>query len=258
MKEFAGKSVLITGGAQGLGKEIAHTFARQGANISIMDIQPMEHLQTEFQEYGITLITASGDINRQEDCNRFVNASLEKLGSIDILVNNTGVGGPVQSVANVDIDEWEQALDINLTGTIRCTQAVLQVMIAGKSGCIVNIASNVAKRGLADRSAYVVSNWGKIGLTQTLALELAPFGIRVNAVCPGPIEGPRVESFFKKMAQAAGKTYDEVVSEELSLSAMHRMVLPREVADVVLFLASQRASAMTGQSINVTAGMVMH
>jgi 2-hydroxycyclohexanecarboxyl-CoA dehydrogenase len=151
---------------------------------------------------------------------------------------------------------WRETIEINLTGTMLVTRTVLPFMLDRKAGAIVTTASNVARRGLPYRADYVCSKWAILGFTQTLALEVASQNIRVNAVCPGPIEGDRIEDVMGRHAEVEGKSIAEV-RREWEASPMNRFVEPQEVASVMLFLCSSEASAMTGQAINVTGGFIM-
>lgn len=258
--EFSGKTILITGAGSGLGRVMAKSFAREKASVMVADIEreAAEQVAKELQASGSPSAAVSGDVSNPQDCDRLVKAAVERFGSLDVLVNNASIGGPVQAVREMDGKGWEQTLTVNLTGAMLCCKAALAVMLPRGQGNVVNIASNVGKRGLPFRSPYVVSKWGMLGLTQTLALEVAQEGIRVNAVCPGAIRGERVEGYIRRQAEALGVSKEEVRQEWLSAVPMRRMVEPEEVAEVVLFLASDRSSAMTGQSVNVTAGMLMH
>ena len=242
-----------------MGQVLARSFAEEGASVVVADAaqDAAERVAEKLRRAGGQCIALGGNVARAEDCERWVAAAVEHFGGLDVLVNNAGIGGPVRAVKEMDLEGWEQTLAVNLTGAMLCARAALAVMIPRKRGNIVNVASNVGKRGLPFRSPYVVSKWGMLGLTQTLALELAEEGIRVNAVCPGPIEGERVEGYISRQAEALGASLEEVREEWLSEVPMKRMVLPEEVAEVVLFLASGRTSAMTGQALNVTAGMIM-
>jgi NAD(P)-dependent dehydrogenase (short-subunit alcohol dehydrogenase family) len=258
--EFSGQTVLITGAGRGLGRIMAESFAREGASVVVADIEEeaAERVAERLQGSVSPSAAISGDVSNPKDCERWVEVAVERFGGLDVLVNNASIGGPVRAVREMDLEGWEQTLAVNLTGAMLCSQAALAVMLPRERGNIVNVASNVGKRGLPLRSPYVASKWGMLGLTQTLALELAQEGIRVNAVCPGAIRGERVEGYIRRQADALGVSKEEVREEWLSGVPMRRMVEPEEVADVVLFLASDRSSAMTGQSINVTAGMLMH
>jgi len=258
--EWSGQAVLITGGGGGLGRNLALAFAKEGAAVAVADTlgERVEGVAEELKSAGARAVALIGDITKLADCERWVAKVVERFGRLDVLVNNAGIGGPVGPVAEIDVDGWQQTLMVNLTGAMLCSRAALAEMLLRRSGSIVNVASNVGKRGLALRSPYVVSKWGMLGLTQTLALEVAQTGIRVNAVCPGPIRGERVDGYIRKQAQALGVTEEAVRQQWISEVPMRRMIEPDEVSEVVLFLASGRASAMTGQAINITAGQVMY
>ena len=257
--EFFGQVVLITGGGQGLGQVLARSFAQEEASVVVADIaqDAAEQVAEELRQNRKRSVAVAGDVSNPKDCERWVTTAVEQFGGLDVLINNASIGGPVRAVREMDLEGWEQTLSVNLTGPMLCARAALDVMVPRKRGNIVNVASNVGKRGLPLRSPYVVSKWGMLGLTQTLALELAQEGIRVNAVCPGAIQGERVEGYIRRQAKSLGVSAEEVREKWLSGVPMQRMVSPEEVAEVVLFLASSRTSAMTGQAINVTAGMMM-
>jgi NAD(P)-dependent dehydrogenase (short-subunit alcohol dehydrogenase family) len=165
--------------------------------------------------------------------------------------------GHYSLIKDMPLGHWRETIEINLTGTMLVTRTTRPFMIARQSGSIVTTASNVARRGLPYRADYVCSKWALVGFTQTLALELAPYKIRVNAVCPGPIEGDRIEDVMAHHAEVEGKTIAEIRRAWESAAPMNRFVEPREVAAVILFLCSADASAMTGQALNVTGGFLM-
>ena len=177
-------------------------------------------------------------------------------GRIDVLVNNAGFNGHYNLIKDMPLAHWRETIDINLTGTMLVTRAVLPLMIERKAGAIGITASNVARRGLPYRADYVCSKWALLGFTQTLALEIVSHNIRVNAVCPGPIEGDRIEDVMAHHAAVEGKALAEV-RREWEATPMNRFVKPQEVAAAMLFLCSAEASAMTGQAINVTGGFIM-
>lgn len=176
------------------------------------------------------------------------------LGPIDILVNHAAIGTPVALIAAVDPVAWERTIKINLVGALLCLQAAARTMQARGTGTIVNIASNVAKRGLPNRSAYVSSKWGLLGLTQTAALELVDAGIRVNAICPGPVATPHLDEVMQGHARAEGRTVEEVAEDWRTGAPMKRFIELEEIASVALFLASDASSAMTGQALNLPTG----
>ena len=248
---------LVTGGAQGIGAAIAQRFAAEGAAIAIADLQPADELIERIQSRGGRVLHVHLDVTDPEQVAQGFAEAERQLGPIDILVNNAAIGTPVALIEDADPVEWERTLRINLVGAMLCLRAAARSMRPRKRGVIVNIASNVARRGLPNRSAYVASKWGLLGLTQTAALELVDAGIRVNAVCPGPVETPHLDEVMRGHARAEGRTVAEVAEEWRTGAPMKRFIELDEIAAVALFLASDSSSAMTGQALNVTGGMIM-
>jgi NAD(P)-dependent dehydrogenase (short-subunit alcohol dehydrogenase family) len=254
---FAGKSVVVTGAATGVGRTIAAAFVREGARLAILDRADAGATVRELEAGGATAFALAADVRDEPAVARALAAAAERLGGrIDVLVNNAGFNGHYGLVKDMPREHFRETLDINLVGTMTVTQMAIPFMDSG--GAILNVASNVAKRGLPYRADYVASKWGLLGLTQTLALELAPAGIRVNAVCPGPIEGDRIEEILKAHAEIEGKSISEMRSAWESAAPMNRFIEPGEVAATILFLCSAEASAMTGQAVNVTGGFLMN
>jgi NAD(P)-dependent dehydrogenase (short-subunit alcohol dehydrogenase family) len=255
---FSGKNVLVTGAAAGVGRTIAASFAREGADVAILDFQDAAQTEALIKAEGRRTSTFKADIRHKEQVAAAVDGVAEFFdGRIDVLINNAGFNGHYSLVQDFGLDQWRETIDINLTGTMLVTQAVVPLMIARKAGTIGINASNVARRGLRYRGDYVVAKWGLLGLTQTLALELAEHGIRVNAACPGPIEGDRIEDVMQRQATIERKSLPQIRKEWESASPMNRFVTPEEVAAVLMFLTSNASSAMTGQALNVTAGFLM-
>ncbi|RAL96035.1 SDR family NAD(P)-dependent oxidoreductase [Agrobacterium sp. MS2] len=256
--KLMGKVACVTGGAQGIGAAIATRFAEEGAYVAIADINSDGELERGLVARGLKATTVKMDVASEASVNSAFGVIQEKLGKLDILVNNAGIGTPVASILDTSPEDWERTLRINLTGTLMCTRAALRLMIPCKSGSILNISSNVGKRGVPLRSAYVASKWGMNGLTQTAALEVAQHGIRVNALLPGNVDTPHLTEVVQMHADADGKTFDEFSTMLKSLSPMNRYVELEEIGKVAVFLASDDSSAMTGQLINVSAGWIMY
>ncbi len=259
MKKLEGKTALITGGGTGIGRGIALAFAREGAKIAICARRwgPIEATVAELKTLGADAIGITMDQGVEEDCIRSVRETLESLGGLDILVNNASVVGQVSPVASLELNEWEQAMRVNLTGLMLMSREAVKVMIHQKSGNVVNISSNVGRRGLANRAPYVCSKWAMHGFAQTLALETAKDGIRVNTICPGPVITDRLLGAMKKMADARGISPEEVKMGWEAESPMDRFATIEECAAVALFLASDDSSSMTGQALNVSTGVLM-
>jgi 2-hydroxycyclohexanecarboxyl-CoA dehydrogenase len=254
---FAQKNVLVTGAAAGLGRNIAQAFAAEVADIAILDFQNASATVREITALKRRSEFFRSDVRDEDGVKKAVAGAAEFFGGrIDVLVNNAGFNGHFSLIKDMPLAYWRETIEINLTGTMLVTRAVLPFMLDRKSGAIVTTASNVARRGLPYRADYVCSRWAILGFTQTLALEVASQNIRVNAVCPGPIEGDRIEEVMGRHAEVEGKSIAEV-RREWEGTPMNRFVEPQEVASVMLFLCSSEASAMTGQAINVTGGFIM-
>jgi len=247
------KKALITGGAQGIGLAIARAFAQQGADLLIADLNPKPEATGELSDSGVDVMVERIDVTDEDS----VIGLFRRIEQVDILVNNVGVYGPVRKISEMDRGEWDRTFAINLTSTMLCCREAVKKMATRRSGAIINIASNVARRGLPYRGCYVASKWAMLGLTQTLALETAEFNIRVNAILPGPVPTPHLEEVMNLHASIEGRPVEEI-AESWRLSApMKRFIDPAEVGSVAVFLASDMSSAMTGQSINVTCGFLM-
>ena len=277
MYDLAGKVALVTGagGRRGFGRAIAVRLAKDGADIVVADKFRLPHRDEEQAEdwKGIDSvvdeITALGrrsvaftcDISKSDEVSTMVKGVLEKLGRIDILVNNAGVHikAPIQSITD---EVWHKNTSINLTGTFFCSRAVAREMIKrNRGGNIVNVASLSGKRGRAGDSAYCASKFGVIGLTQSLALELAPFGINVNAICPTIADTDIASDLFKNIAGQGGITPGEarnqLYANRIASIPLGRLTTVEDVANAAAFLSSQEADFITGQSINVCGGSLV-
>ena len=255
--KLAGKAAIVTGGGRGIGKAIALALAREGADVVVAAeaLPPLKKVAAEIEAMGRQSLAVLMDLLDPTQPQKMVEAALKKFGKIDILVNNSGTEGPIRNVAEMDLQGWNDLLAVNLTGAMLCAQYVLEKsMIPRKSGVIINLSSAAGRKGLPMRSAYSSSKFGIIGLTQSLAAELGKYGIRVNAIAPGSVEGERIERVFRVAAKNLGTTYEQVVANSNARSALGRMVRPEEVAAVAVFLASEASSAITGQTINCDAG----
>jgi len=255
--QLEGRVALVTGGAQGIGAAIAERYAEEGAAIAVADIRPADEVVGKIRAGGGRAVHVPMDVTDPGQVAAGFAKAEQQLGPLGILVNNAAIGTPVALIEDADAAEWERTLRINLVGAMLCLQAAARVMRPRGRGAVVNIASNVARRGLPYRSAYVASKWGLLGLTQTAALELVDAGIRVNAVCPGPVDTPHLDEVMRGHAEAEGRSVEEVAEDWRTGAPMKRFIELGEVASVALFLASDASSAMTGQALNVTGGLIM-
>jgi len=249
---------VVTGGGYGIGKAIGLALAREGADVVVASRteSALKKTAAEIEAMGRKSLVLVTDLSDKDQIQAMVEKTMAKFGKIDILVNNSGIEGPIMDVSEMDIAGWEHLLSVNLTGAMLCSRYVLEKgMIPRKSGVIINITSGAGRRGLATRSAYSSSKFALIGLTQSLASEVGKYGIRVNAIAPGGVEGERVERVLKAAAKNAGMSYKKFLENVNSRSTLGRMVKPDEVADLAVYLASDKSSGITGQTINVDAGV---
>jgi len=242
------KVALITGGARGIGREIAVAFGREGAKIALCDVNMELATQTkeDLEKEAISVEIFKLDVSSYNDAEEAVNKILDKFGKIDILVNNAGITRDTL-ILRMSQEDWDKVININLKGAFNCIKAVSRIMLKQKSGKIVNIASVVGLIGNVGQANYSASKAGLIAFTKTAARELAGRNINVNAVAPGFISTEMTKGLP-----------DEIKEKMLQQIPLGRFGLPEEIAKVCLFLASEDASYITGQTIIVDGGMVMY
>ena len=247
---------VVTGGGRALGRAIALGLANEGADIGLFGPVKAEVEDTAacIRSLNQRVVASVADVSREDQVVAFVKRTELELGPIDILVNNAGIIGPTAPVENVSRSDWDDVIGVNLTGPFLCAKAVVPSMVQRRGGKIINISSIVGKKGYALRAPYCVSKWGVIGLTLTLAQELGPHNIQVNAICPGPVDGERMQTLIQRRAEQQARTVDEVKREYLASTLLGRMVSEDDVAAMVTYLASPRADNITGQAIDVSAG----
>ena len=253
------KTVIVTGAGRGMGKAFALALAKEGANVVVSDINLTEVKQVseEIKKLGRETIAVKTDVTSKKEVDDLVQKTLKKFGSIDILVSNAGVSS-MEYVVDMPEDKWDFNMDINLKGTFLVTQAVAKEMIKKQNGKIICIASMAGKGGAATQAHYHASKHGVIAYVKSLAMELASSGITVNSVCPGAIKTSMQDREVKWSAEirGAGAQPDDIREELVNFTPLGRIGQPEDVAKVVVFLASDDSSFMTGQAINVTGGQV--
>ena len=253
---FKDKIALVTGGSQGIGKAIAERLLGTDAIVAIaaLDDAALEETSLEFQSKGLRFKSYGTDLSDDFQIDLLIKTVVRDLGPPDILVNNAGITGPTLPVHEITTEHWDRTLSINLRTPFLLSRAVIPLMIERRTGSIINMSSIAGKMAYPLRSPYAASKWGLIGLTLTLAQEVGSFGIRVNAICPGPTRTQMIDAVIRDRAEAAGVDVGAMTEEYTRATALKRMVLPEEVADLVLFLCSGEAAAITGQAIDVSAG----
>jgi NAD(P)-dependent dehydrogenase (short-subunit alcohol dehydrogenase family) len=258
-RQLKDKFALVTGGGTGIGRAIALMLAEHGADVAVCgrSAAPLEETVQQVRARGQRGLAVVADIGMEADVKTMMARIVRELGGLDILINNASIVGQVGPVSQTDLAQWEQCIRINLTGTMLCCREAIAYLIARGGGAIVNVSSNVGRRGYPNRAPYVCTKWAQIGLTQTLAHELAAHNIRVNAICPGPVMTARLERSMKEMSSQRGIASDDLHDEWANQSPMKRFATEEECARVTLFLVTEASSAMTGQALNVTCGMMM-
>ena len=255
------KSAIVTGAAQGLGEALALRLALEGCDVLLADVnldKARAAADAIERETGRRTGATQTNVASESDVQAMGDEAVNAFGKLDILVANAGILR-AHDIAEFPVDQWRAVLDINLTGYFLCAQAAARAMIPNKSGAIIQINSKSGKKGSFRNSAYAASKFGGIGLTQSIALDLAPHNIRVNAICPGNLLDGTLwqQSLYEQYAKTQGLTPDEVRAKYESQVPLGRGCTYDDVANVVVFLASDDASYMTGQAINVTGGQEM-
>jgi len=255
------KKAIVTGAAQGLGKAISLRLALERADVALADIKidtVRETAEEVAGQSGRATVAIQTDVTNEADVRQMVSQAVEKLGRIDLLVVNAGilVSGPSTDIA---IESWRKVIDVNLTGYFLCAREVAKPMIAQGFGNIIQINSKSGKKGSYQNAPYVSSKFGGIGLTQSLAMELAPYGIRVNCICPGNLlDSPLwVDSLYDQYSRRWRISKEEVRKKYVEQVPLKRGCTYDDVTNVLVFLACDESSYMTGQAVNVTGGQEM-
>ncbi|MEM6584832.1 MAG: SDR family NAD(P)-dependent oxidoreductase [Pseudomonadota bacterium] len=266
MGKFSGKTIIVTGSGKqkGLGQGILQAFADEGANCVVSDLAidaEAEAVAEELRARGAKVATVACDVSKASDCAALVAEAIKTFGSVDVFVNNAGIGFKMKALLDVDVEnEWDQVIAVNLSGAFYGTQAAARAMVeAGNGGRIINIASQAAKTGFPHLAAYVSSKHGMVGLTRASAVELGSHGITVNAVCPNHVTtglGAMQNAYFSKLL--GFDTVEDYLANMSAKNPMGRPGLPSDTAAACLWLASEEAFYVTGEALNVSGGEEMH
>lgn len=247
-----GKLALITGGGTGIGAATARIFAAAGATVIVTGRRPgpLEEVAAAVGGHAMPC-----DVSDQAQVRTLFSEASKVTGRIDVLLNNAGGPGPIAPVSEVDMAEWIACMNINLVGAMYCLQEAARVMSAQESGSIINMSSLMGIQGYPGRSAYVASKFALIGITETMARELGPKGVRVNALMPGAVSGDNMDRILARRAAAEVRDAEEIERENYTdVAALKRWVAPEEVARAALFYASDLSSAITGDKMKVDCG----
>jgi NAD(P)-dependent dehydrogenase (short-subunit alcohol dehydrogenase family) len=241
--------VLVTAGAAGIGFAIARAFHASGARVYACDIDGAALERAAAALPG--LLARRCDVGDRADVTAMVADAAARLGGIDVLVNNAGIGGPTAPVHELDPSAWDAVLRVNLTGAFDVTRAAIPELIRAGGGAIINMASAAGRFGYANRSAYAASKWALIGLTKTLSMELGQYRIRVNAIAPGAVAGERADRVFKGRAQLSGRSVQEEMRLGLASQSIQELVDPADIAALAVYLAADAAKSISGQVLPI-------
>ncbi|MBW2493581.1 MAG: SDR family oxidoreductase [Deltaproteobacteria bacterium] len=242
--------VLVTAGASGIGECVARAFARDGARVHICDSDERAIEQMLAANQGVITGTLA-DVSDPDAVDRLFDHVESVLGGLDVLVNNAGIAGPIGPVEDIAPEAWRRTIEVNLDGQFLCARKAVPLLKSAGGGCIINMSSTAGLGGCPNRSPYVASKWAIIGLTKTLAMELGIFGIRVNAICPGSVEGERIRRVMEADAAVLGKSVEEVRATYVAGNSMRTLIQPEEIASLARFLCAESSSHITGQALGI-------
>lgn len=252
MNKFDHKRVVVTAGASGIGLAIAAGFAREGARVHVVDIDSgaIALCQSKWPD-GCSLLTSEADVSKENAVSEVFARQQESFGGIDVLVNCAGVKGPTGPVETMALADWHRCIEVNLYASFLCSKHAIGMMKQQGSGNLISLSSTAGWHGYPLRSPYAAAKWGVIGLMKSLAMELGPFGIRANVICPGSVNGARMDQVIADEAREKNISEQEVREGYERGVSLRSFIEPEDIADTAMFLASDSASKITGQFISV-------
>jgi NAD(P)-dependent dehydrogenase (short-subunit alcohol dehydrogenase family) len=255
-----GSTAAITGAGAGIGRQIADHLTSAGVDVVINDLDErcLAEVDDHLAANDGSVLTVHGDASDPEVATELIETTVDRFDGLDILVNNVGIAGPTKPTEEIEHREFMETLEVNLGAMFATTRAAIPHLRRAAAGRVINLSSMSGKRPLRDRTPYTTSKMGVLGFTRTLAVELADADVTVNAVCPGSVDGPRLDAVIEGQARSQGRSWESVEREFREVSPMNEFVTATDVADTVLYLCSDRARRVTGQDLNVTAGIVMY
>jgi NAD(P)-dependent dehydrogenase (short-subunit alcohol dehydrogenase family) len=247
--DLRNRRVIITAAATGIGRVTAESFLAAGARVHVCDVDEagLKAFKVAWPALGATV----ADVADEAQVDRLFDEALAALGGLDVMVNNAGIAGPTGNVEDLKADDWRRTLAVNLDGTFLCCRRAVPVLKENRGGAIVNLSSAAGIHGFPRRTPYASAKWAIVGFTKSLALEVGQFGIRVNAICPGAVEGDRIERVIKAEAKASGRSEGQVRGDTVRYSAMKTFVSPQDIANMILFLSSNAGARVSGQALSV-------
>jgi NAD(P)-dependent dehydrogenase (short-subunit alcohol dehydrogenase family) len=243
------KVVLVTAGGSGIGRVIVEAYLALGAKVHTCDIS--QSMLDECHKKNPTLTTSICDVSDENQVKALFDDLIKQHGRLDILVNNAGISGATAAIEDVEIDDWDKTLAVDLRGTFLVTRLAVPLLKQVGSGSLINMSSNAGLFGTPLRSPYAAAKWAIIGLTKTWAMELGPFGIRVNAICPGCVEGPRIDGVIERDAIERGMQPDEIRDVYQRQSSLRKFVSAQDIANMATFISSDLGANISGQSLSV-------
>jgi NAD(P)-dependent dehydrogenase (short-subunit alcohol dehydrogenase family) len=252
---LSGARVLVTAGAGGIGLEIARAFVSEGANAHVCDVDAPALAALKASDPKVT--ASHCDVSDRKQVAALFDEALKRLGGLDILVNNAGIAGPTGKAEEINPEDWDRCIDVCLTSQFNCARLAIPLLRTSRNASIVNLSSAAGKVGFPLRSPYSAAKWGVIGFTKSLAVELGPDGIRVNAILPGIVTGDRIRRVFEAKAQQKGVSFAELEATMLQYTSLKSYVTPQQIADQIVFICSPRGRTISGQAISVCADTQM-
>jgi NAD(P)-dependent dehydrogenase (short-subunit alcohol dehydrogenase family) len=249
----SGLRVLVTAGAAGIGRAIVDTFVEHGARVHICDVSSaaLASLRRDQPAVGTTL----ADVSDEDDVDCLFADVSAQFGGLDVLVNNAGIAGPTGAIDEITTADWKRTVDINLTGQFFCARRAAP-MLRATAGVLLNVSSVAGRLGYAYRTPYAATKWAIVGFSASLAKELGEFGVRVNTLLPGIVEGPRMEKVIADRATATGVSVEAMKATYLENISLKRMVSPYDVANMAVFLCSPLGRNISGQAISIDGNVV--
>ncbi|MBG1231266.1 SDR family oxidoreductase [Aestuariivirga litoralis] len=238
---------MITAAASGIGRAMAKAFHDTGAKVHICDVndEALQIFRKDFPDIAATKV----NVRSESEIDAWFDDALEDLGGLDVMINNAGIKGPTAPVDDIDLAEWKECIEICLDAQFLCARRAAPVMKAQKSGLILNMSSNAGQYGFGNRTPYAAAKWAVIGLTKSLAIELGPYNVRCNAICPGGVAGDRINRVIQGEASLRNMPFDRVARELVAGQSLERFVEAHEIAALAVFLASPAAFMINGQDV---------
>jgi len=245
-----GLRVLVTAGAAGIGRAIAHTFVDNGARVHVCDVD-----ERALAAVPAKITKTRADVANLMDVNTLFDDVQRNLGGLDVLVNNAGIAGPTAKVEHIKPQDWDRCIAVDLNGMFYCTRKAMPMIKAAGGGSIVNLSSAAGLHGFPQRSPYCAAKWGVVGFTKALSVEAGPDKVRVNCICPGIVEGERIDRVVDAKAKSLGVSREAFLDKFLETTSMRSTVSAQEIANMAFFLATDAGKHITGQALAVDAGV---